>query len=149
MAERLNWFRDVVRVLFRVVRNDMAPIGFGYFQVASAASCPALCRASHVKDVDGRDEPGHDDLNCAASPPSCPALCRASTAFFAAETENSLVFLAPVPANDGFRNAVGGREIRLDVDKPRAVQAIQSDDRKPITVDAQQLDDAHRHRIWP
>src|SRR5712691_11624461 len=34
---------------------------------ASVPSCPALCRAStssfvaHVKDVDGRDKPGHDD----------------------------------------------------------------------------------------
>ena len=60
----------------------------------------------------------------------------------------SLIF-ALVPANNGFRDAVGGREIRLDVEKPRAVQAIQPDDRKPVTIDAQQLDDAHRHRIWP
>jgi hypothetical protein len=35
--------------------------------VASDESCPALCRASSslplhsLEDVDGRDEPGHDD----------------------------------------------------------------------------------------
>src|SRR6516162_6353524 len=31
-----------------------------------------------MKDVDGRDKPGHDALGTYSTPPSCPALCRAS-----------------------------------------------------------------------
>jgi hypothetical protein len=31
MAEGLDWFRTVVLVLYRAVRNDLAQIGFGFF----------------------------------------------------------------------------------------------------------------------
>ena len=51
------------------------------------------------------------------------------------------LFVFPlVPANARLGHAIGRGKIRLDIDKRRTVQAVETDDGEPGTIDAQQLD---------
>jgi len=46
MAEGLDWFREVIRLLFRAARNDLAQIGFSSFQLPSVMPGFIRLRAS-------------------------------------------------------------------------------------------------------
>ena len=60
-----------------------------------------------------------------------------------------VLFLAAMPAHDGFRHVVGGGKIGFDVDERRTIEAVEPDDREPGTVNAEQLDHTHSDRVRP
>src|SRR5262245_56331428 len=54
-----------------------------------------------------------------------------------------------MPTHDGLRYAIGRGEIGLDVEERRAIQAIETDHRQPVAINAQKLDDAHGDGVGP